>query len=283
MPLMDPNKVADIIKEVALDKIVPRFQSLQDHEIQTKSGPSDLVTVADLESEIELTRIFKDILPGSHVVGEEAVSKNEIDMGLLRTESDPIWVIDPVDGTHNFAHGKPVFATIIALVKGGEVIQGWIYDIPNDRLAMAEQGSGVELKSSRVHYPQMTQSLNETRGFISRKFLPEKLKAELASVLEQEFGNIETYLCCAHEYLDILAGEAKFSLYSRIRPWDHLAGAMMMEEAGGYVRKWDRSLYRPGDEQGGVICAPNQKIWNNIYDLLLAKYKSLPNTQITPT
>ena len=269
---INPDKVAEIIKQVALDKIVPRFKTLEAHEIQTKSGPSDLVTIADLESEIELTRIFKDILPGSQVVGEEAVSKNEVDMGLLATESDPIWVIDPVDGTHNFAHGKPVFATIVALVHGGQVVQGWIYDIPNDRLAVAEQGAGVELAGNRVKYPQITAPLNETRGFISRKFLPEKLKTELKEVLDTEFGNIETYLCCAHEYLDILAGEAKFSLYSRICPWDHLAGAMMLEESGGFVRKWDKSLYRPGDERGGVICAPNEDSWQNIYDLLLKDY-----------
>ncbi len=272
MPRMSPDKIADIIKEVALDKIVPRFRQLEDYEISTKSGPSDLVTIADLEAEIELTRIFKDILPGCHVVGEEAVSKNEIDMSLLKTESDPIWVIDPVDGTHNFAHGKPIYATIIALVQGGETVQSWIYDIPNDRLAVAEQGSGVELSGVRVTYPKMSQPLNETRGFISRKFLPEKLKTELKDVLDNEFGNIETYLCCAHEYLDILAGDSYFSLYSRIRPWDHLAGAMMLSEAGGHVRKWDKSLYQPGDERGGVICAPDKDVWNNIYDLLLKTY-----------
>jgi len=272
MPHMNPDKIAEIIKDVAQTKIVPRFQALQDHEISTKSGPSDLVTIADLESEIELTRIFKDILPGSYVVGEEAVSKNEMDMSILGTQSDPIWVIDPVDGTHNFAHGVPRYATIIALVKGGETVQSWIYDIPNDRLAVAEQGAGVELSGQRITYPQMDKSLNETRGFISRKFLPEKLKIELKDVLDQEFGNIETYLCCAHEYLDILAGQSFFSLYSRIRPWDHLAGAMMMEETGGFVRKWDKSLYRPGDERGGVICTPNEAVWDEIYGLLLAKY-----------
>ena len=270
--MINPEKIAEIIKSVALEKIVPRFQSLAEDEIATKSGPSDLVTIADLESEVELTRIFKDILPGSLVVGEEAVSKNEMDMSVLGTESDPIWVIDPVDGTHNFAHGKPIFATIVALVNAGEVVQSWIYDIPNDRFAIAEQGSGVELSGQRVTYPKMTEKLNETRGFISRKFLPDKLKKELAPVLDQEFGNTETYLCCAHEYLDILVGNAYFSLYSRIRPWDHLAGAMMLEEAGGFVRKWDKSLYRPGDERGGVICTPDEGLWDTVYDLLLAKY-----------
>lgn len=119
MPHIDPEKIADYIREVAADKIVPRFQQLAEHEISTKSGPSDLVTIADLEAEEDLTQIFEDILPSSHVVGEEAVSKETVDMGILASEPGYIWVIDPVDGTNNFAGGRPKFGTIVALVHGG--------------------------------------------------------------------------------------------------------------------------------------------------------------------
>lgn len=272
MPHIDPEQIATYIREVAADKIVPRFQHLEEHEISTKSGPTDLVTIADIEAEEDLTRIFRDILPGSQVVGEEAVSKNQTDMGILGTESGYIWVIDPVDGTGNFAGGNKKFGTIVALVHGGETVQSWILDIPQDRIAIAEQGAGVELNGTRKTYPQMTGGLSATRGFISRKFLPKKMKEELKDVLEQEFGDIDTYMCCAHEYLDILAGKAFFSMYSRIRPWDHLAGGMMMVECGGYARKWDGSPYGPGDEQGGLICTPDEDIWKQIYNLLLKQY-----------
>lgn len=272
MPHIDPEKIANYIREVAADKIVPRFQKLEEHEISTKSGPTDLVTIADLEAEVDLTRIFKDILPGSYVVGEEAVSKNETDMGLLATHDGFVWVIDPVDGTLNFASGNEKFGTIIALVKGGQTVQGWILDIPKGRMAVAERGSGVEIDGISKTYPAMEKSLNETRGFISRKFLPPKMREELKEILDSEFGNVETYMCCAHEYMDILEGEAFFSMYSRIRPWDHLTGGMMMVESGGYARKWDGSLYSPGDERGGLICTPDENIWNQIYDLLLKKY-----------
>ena len=98
------------------------------------------------------------------------------------------------------------------------------------------------------------------------------MQLELKPVLDEYFGNVETYLCCAHEYLDILEGESHFSMYSRIRPWDHLAGAMMLEEAGGYVRKWDESIYRPGDERGGLINASSESIWKEIYNHLLSKF-----------
>ena len=272
MPHIDPEKIADYIREVVADKITPRFRQLEKHEISTKSGPSDLVTIADIEAEADLTRIFKDLLPGSYVIGEEAVSKNETDMGLLAAHDGLIWVIDPVDGTGNFVGGNKRFGTIVALIHGGQTVQGWILDIPQDRMAVAERGAGVALNGEPVSYPQTDSALNETRGFISRKFLPPKMRAELKPVFEQEFGNVDTYMCCAHEYLDILAGQAFFSMYSRIRPWDHLAGAMMMSEAGGHVRKWDSSAYKPGDERGGLIAAQDSGVWDQIHELLLKKY-----------
>lgn len=272
MPQIDPEKIANYIREVSVDKIEPRFRQLEAHEISTKSGPTDLVTIADIEAEEDLTRIFLDLIPGSHVVGEEAVSKETVDMGILGTEQGYIWVIDPVDGTSNFAEGRPTFGTIVTLVKNGQSIQGWIYDSQQNRMAIAEQGSGVQINGEQKIFPKMTQSLNETRGFISRKFLPPKMREELKSILDAEFGNIETYLCCAHEYLDILDGKSFFSLYSRIRPWDHLTGGMMMIEAGGYARKWDGSHYGPGDERGGLICTENQEIWTQIHDLLIKRY-----------
>ena len=272
MSQINPEKIANYIREVSADKIEPRFRQLEAHEISTKSGPTDLVTIADTEAEEDLTRIFKDILPGSFVVGEEAVSKKETDMGVLATHEGYVWVIDPVDGTGNFATGNKRFGTIVALVHKGQTVQGWILDIPDNRMAIAEQGAGVEINGTRKQFPKMTTSLNETRGFISRKFLPAKMREELKEVLDAEFGNIETYLCCAHEYLDILEGKSFFSLYSRIRPWDHLAGCMMMTEAGGYVRKWNGSEYKPGDERGGVICTEDESTWRNIHELLLRRY-----------
>jgi len=269
---VDLEKVASYIAEVADDKIVPRFQSLRDEDIQTKTSPSDLVTIADIEAEIELTRILKDVIVGSMVVGEEAVSKGETDPSILASESGYIWVIDPVDGTHNFAHGKEKFGTIVALVKDNVTVASWIYDTPQKRFAMAEKGSGVYVSGARVTYDDPKTPLRDTRGFVSRKFMPPNMRPHVDPVLEAEFGEVDTYLCCAHEYLDVLTGQAFYALYRRIRPWDHLAGAMMAAEAGGVVKQWDGSSYGPPDYKGGVLIAPNEGVWDEIHGLLLAKF-----------
>ena len=117
--------VAAAIFEAAQTEILPRFRSLQVREIKEKT-PGDLVTVADLEAEQTLNRALSELLPGSVLVGKEAVAKYPKLLQVLRTE--PVcWLGDPIDVTINFAHGVPLFATMVALVIAGETVCGWIY------------------------------------------------------------------------------------------------------------------------------------------------------------
>lgn len=120
--LPDNEAVAAAIFEAAQTEILPRFRSLQAHEIKEKS-PGDLVTVADLEAEQTLNRALSELLAGSVLVGEEAVAENPKFLQALRTE--PVcWLVDPIDGTINFAHGVPLFDTMVALVIAGETVCG---------------------------------------------------------------------------------------------------------------------------------------------------------------
>ena len=110
---VDIEAVTAILREVAAEEVMPRFRSLAEHEVRAKDG-GELVTVADIAAERQITRRLRDLLPGSQVVGEEATAE---DPGLLDTfaqEDGWIWVIDPIDGTSNFAGGRPVFALMVA-------------------------------------------------------------------------------------------------------------------------------------------------------------------------
>src|SRR5258706_1538626 len=114
--MIDVERVDRIIREVARTEIVPRFRMLRAGDIREKS-PGNLVTAADMASEAALTRRLGEILPGAVVLGEEAAAEDEGLFGLLAGDA-PVWIIDPVDGTINFAHGRPGFAVIVALVSG---------------------------------------------------------------------------------------------------------------------------------------------------------------------
>ena len=105
-------EVGAIIREVAGQEVLPRFQNLNDVEIREKEL-GEIVTIADERAEAALDERLREIIPGSHVVGEEAAARDPSSMNVLEG-SDPVWIIDPVDGTQNFADGNPCFAMIIA-------------------------------------------------------------------------------------------------------------------------------------------------------------------------
>src|SRR5580692_7741557 len=107
--------IDQIIREVGVAEIMPRFRKLAAGDVQMK-GKDDPVTIADQESERVLTERFTDYLPGSTVVGEEGVSRDKSVLNRLK-DDDPVWIIDPIDGTRNFVAGIPEFAVMVALVR----------------------------------------------------------------------------------------------------------------------------------------------------------------------
>jgi fructose-1,6-bisphosphatase/inositol monophosphatase family enzyme len=139
----DLDSVAQVLRDAAESEILPRFRQLAAADIREK-GPGDLVTVADEAAEIAITPRLLALLPGSIVVGEEAAAA---DPELLRHLSgdQSVWVIDPIDGTANYASGVPVFAVMVALIRDDRTIASWIYDPISGEMAMAKAGSGVSV------------------------------------------------------------------------------------------------------------------------------------------
>ncbi|MEW5727646.1 MAG: inositol monophosphatase family protein, partial [Pseudomonadota bacterium] len=139
MILPAPEAVSAIIREVAEAEILPRFKNLRASQIREKK-PNQLVTEADEEAEKVLARRLTALLPGA-VVGEESVEHDPRLMDALGRPG-PVWVIDPVDGTANFAHGRPRFAVAVALVVDGGTVAGWIHDPVPNRTIVAVKGQG---------------------------------------------------------------------------------------------------------------------------------------------
>ena len=225
---IDPKKVAEIIRETASVDILPFFRKLKDHEISDKAS-GEIVTEADVRAEKRLTRGLLALLPGSVAIGEEAVDADStIEERLLGEE--PVWVIDPVDGTHNFASGKECFCVIIALCHGGKTIAGWIYDPIAEVIHFAEIGKGAWANDRCLKIPtppirnNMTASLGQIRQ--------DKFKKNLSS--EEIPKNMLRYRCIGREYTDMALGKIHFGEYGILKPWDHAAGLLIISEAGGY-------------------------------------------------
>ena len=267
---VDPHKIADVLREQAAIHILPRFRQLASHEIMSKTSPTDLVTVADKEMELALIRILPDVLPGSEVLGEEGVSSGEISLDALDNVSRPIWVTDPVDGTYNFAHGKEDFCTMLALVVNGRTQISWIYDPLSSRMMIAERGAGAVINDKKLRLQPDPRPLENMSGFVGLRYFPKTMRPYM---LEQEKGvqQMFTIGCAGHEYLRLAQGLMDFGIYTRVKPWDHLSGQLMIEEAGGYLTKWDGAEYTPQTRMGGILVVKDKDNWQSLHDHFLKK------------
>src|SRR5262245_58713988 len=148
MKAIDVNAVAALIAEIAAQEIQPRFRRLAAHE-QREKGPGDIVTIADERAEAALTPRLLDLMPGSIVIGEEAAAKDP-DLVHRLSENQVAWIVDPVDGTANFAEGKTDFVSMVALVRGDELIASWIHLPTTGQTAIAERGAGATFGGARL-------------------------------------------------------------------------------------------------------------------------------------
>jgi fructose-1,6-bisphosphatase/inositol monophosphatase family enzyme len=264
--LPDIDRVSAIIRDVAETEILPRFRRLASADIREK-GPGDLVTVADEESERQLTRRLMELVPNSAVIGEEAVAADQTVLDRVFDEA-PVWIVDPVDGTSNFAAGKPAFGVIVAYVQRGETLAGWIHDPLGKRTAIAVKGEGAWLGADRLRTASAV-NLPDMSGILSSRYFDKETRDRLDE-RKQQLARTSTLRCAAHEYLTLNSGEAHFSLYRRIMPWDHAAGTLMHAEAGGYHAKLNGERYTPADREGGLLLAPDRETWTALRDLLFA-------------
>jgi fructose-1,6-bisphosphatase/inositol monophosphatase family enzyme len=253
----DSQRVAELMRETAAAELLPRFRNLAKEEIREKR-PGDIVTVADVASEQRLASGLAKILPGVPVVGEEAVEADPSLVALIGRPGESCWIVDPLDGTANFAAGRDRFAMIVCLVHDAETIAGWILDVPNGRMAVAGKGQGVSLDGVAVQgQPQQTPRPNGLIGDRVRK----EFDRQLSEQQRQRLGELTTLRCAGREYIEVLAGRYSFNLYRMTKPWDHAAGALMLREAGGDALRFNGAPYGPADPmESGIIGAATPQI-----------------------
>ncbi|MDR3517792.1 MAG: inositol monophosphatase family protein [Azospirillaceae bacterium] len=268
--LPDMDRVSEIIRETCEIEVLPRFRHLSAQDVREK-GPGDLVTVADEASERRLTAELSALLPGSLVIGEEAVAADPRVLDRFRDDA-PVWIVDPIDGTFNFASGNTCFGLLVALVQGGETLAGWVYDPLGGRMATVVKGQGAWLAGNRLTV-RAAAPLSELRGSLTFANYEASTRQHLEQAA-QKFRDSAALNCAAHEYLRLTGpavptgDEIHFALFRKIMPWDHAAGTLLHREAGGYHAKLDGTPYAPTDSVGGLLLAPDQETWLTLRDLL---------------
>ncbi|MFR0356226.1 inositol monophosphatase family protein [Streptomyces sediminimaris] len=223
--------VEEAVRKAAAAEIMPRFRGLAAHEIDQKSGPHDLVTDADRLAERYLTRALAELLPGSVVVGEEAVHADPATYEAIRGDA-PVWIVDPVDGTRQFVHGDPGFCTLVALARRGVLLASWTYLPVEDRLATAVRGRGAFLDGRRLRAGAPAPGRDLRVATSHPDYTTDEQKRALLGLWSD---GIAPRACgsAGLEYLAVARGESDAVAFSWEAAWDHAAGILLVEEAGG--------------------------------------------------
>ncbi|MEU5096958.1 inositol monophosphatase family protein [Streptomyces sp. NPDC020996] len=223
--------VEEAVRTAAAAEIMPRFRRLAAHEVDQKNGPHDLVTDADRLAERYLTEELGKLLPGSVVVGEEAVHADPASYDAIRDDV-PVWIVDPVDGTRQFVHGDPGFCTLVALAHRGTVLASWTYAPALGRLATAARGRGAFLDGERLHAGPPDPGRDLRVATSHPDYTTDEQKRALLGLWTD---GVAPRPCgsAGLEYLALARGESDAVAFSWEAAWDHAAGLLLVEEAGG--------------------------------------------------
>jgi fructose-1,6-bisphosphatase/inositol monophosphatase family enzyme len=269
---IDIDAVGQLVRAVAAAEIMPHWRNLKPHDIDTKSGPGDLVTIADRRAEAALSRALTALYPGSVVAGEETFAADPDCLAHLDGLA-PVWIIDPIDGTGAFTRGETNFGCMVALAHGQELTAAWILQPVTGDLYLGERGGGVRRITADGTATRLSlsppQDLIAMTGIVSGWVMLDGQRI-IRDRLDRQFRQIRHMTCPAIDYPTVLRGEVDFTAYARCLPWDHLPGLMLLSEVGFSYAKLDRSPYRVGDREGGVMCAPTREALSAIRRELLA-------------
>ncbi len=269
-PLSPAQKTSliNLVRRAAKAEILPRFRNLGADDVATKSSAHDLVTEADTGAEAMMARGIQAMFPHALVVGEEAAT---VDAKLKEKigEAELAFIIDPVDGTWNFVNGLGVFGVILSITRFGKPVFGLLYDPLADDWITAEEDSPAEftraIGTTRPLRVSEGGELGDLSGFTHYNYLPQDAKPGVAGALPG-LGRAMSLQCSCHEYRILARGGADFLFSGTLNPWDHAAGVLILQRAGGVVRMLNGDDYTAMANQGYILAAPNEATWSKLRD-----------------
>jgi len=261
---IDDSKIQSILYDVSKKIILPKFNNLKDQDIQTKNN-NDLVTKVDIEVENILNELLCKLLPESLFVGEEKVTlfPKILDHYKLNKYC---WTVDPIDGTNNYVKGREKFAVMIALTFGKDILQSWIYKPLTEEIFWAKKNYGAFSNGNKILIAKK-KSISNLHGSISTKYWDSKYFNKMKSI-KNIFAHVNSYGCIGLEYVDIVNNIRDFSILSKLSPWDHISGILLLREAGGFDSYFDAGRYNHCFVKKNLVVANNSEIGNEILSII---------------
>jgi myo-inositol-1(or 4)-monophosphatase len=225
-------------------------------------GRANLVTQADVQSQAAILGLIKRRFPSHDYRAEEDA--------VRETGSEFLWIIDPLDGTTNYAHGYPASCVSIGLLKDGRPLLGGVYDPFREELFFAEKGRGARLNGGRIHVsrvPKLAESLLVT-GFAYDRAERSRFYVEQFRRFMVRCHDVRRSGTAALDMAWTAAGRVDGFWELYLNPWDVAAGMLLVEEAGGRVTDFSGKVWTDPKTYGRQTLATNSRIHREMLALL---------------
>lgn len=227
-------------------------------EIEHKDGDThNLVTQADLGAEAAVLRVIEAAFPDHEVLGEEGLSSGEL-------SSKQLWVVDPLDGTTNYAQGIPQFCTAISYVQDGQVQVGVVLDPCRNELFRAVRGKGAFMNDEPIRVSrrnQLSDAVVATGFYYDRGELMQRTLSSIESLFKENIRGIRRLGSAALDQCWVANGRMDAFFEYQLSPWDYAAASLIVEEAGGRCAARDGS---PLQLDSGSLIATNSELHDAI-------------------
>jgi myo-inositol-1(or 4)-monophosphatase len=249
-------------------------------EVETKSSPIDLVTSADRAAEAVVLEALRSVHPDHSFLAEESgLSGHDLKYTILPGPGELRWVVDPLDGTTNFAHGFPHFCVSIALCDHDGARLGVIHDPIRGETFTAVRGQGARLE--RQARPGRALAVSRA-GVLQQALIATGFSYQRATTPTDnlaEFCRVVPQVCCvrragsaALDLAYVAAGRLDGYWEYHLQPWDLAAGALLVQEAGGQLRRLDGSPWQLG--YADVVAAGPALLPNLVAELRAARIEA---------
>ncbi len=225
--IQTPNiaQLQQLLISAAREELVPRFTQVLRHD----KADGSFVTEADLAMQQRIQRALQQQWPDYAFLGEEMTEAEQL--ALLQNSSQPLWCLDPLDGTSNFAAHIPFFSVSLALIVKGEVVLGIIYDPMRNECFSAVKGQGASLNGQPLGQRQLHSPLAKATALVDLKRLPTALQTRL--IQQTPYSSQRSFGSVALDWCWIAAGRCHLYLHGKQRLWDYAAGQLILHESGG--------------------------------------------------
>ncbi|MGD2118938.1 MAG: inositol monophosphatase family protein [Chromatiales bacterium] len=248
MHIPELDQLTELVRNAAAQHLLPYFG----HTTREYKADRSVVTEADLAMQQHLQSEFQRHWPQFQLLAEEMTREQQL--AQLQSPESGLWIVDPLDGTSNFAAGIPYFSVSVAFYMKGDVQLALVYDPVRDEMFAAAAGQGAQLNGEPLQQQSTPASLARSIAVVDFKRLSPEMATRLA--MRPPYGSQRSFGSVALDWCWLAANRFHVYLHGRQNIWDYAAGEMIFSETGGQSISLDGdAVFRPSIEPRSAVAA----------------------------